>query len=76
MPLEPGRAHAHGAGQRRPLGPGERRPLGRAAPARAKMEMEEPTPRFFSDIFPENHADLSCHGFLTGKILVIFPELG
>ncbi|KAG2590327.1 hypothetical protein PVAP13_5NG275480 [Panicum virgatum] len=23
------------------------------------MEMEEPTPRFFSDIFPENHADLS-----------------
>ena len=51
VPLEPGRAHAHG--------PGERRPLGRAAPAPAKMEMEEPTPRFFSDIFPENHADLS-----------------
>jgi len=32
---------------------------GHGGGARSWQEMEEPPPRFFSDIFPENHADLS-----------------
>ena len=50
------RARAGARSRGRPAAPPRAR---RAAFAPAKMEMEEPTPRFFSDIFPENHADLS-----------------
>ena len=32
---------------------------GHGGGARSWQEMEEPPSRFFSDIFPENHADLS-----------------